>query len=65
MTPFEEADRRLGGMHGYESTPPMVFSVEQRLLAHVVRIQAQLDAQETLLRSLILALRAGAVGKWS
>ncbi len=31
---------------------------------HLARLEAKLDAQETLLRQLIVALRGGAVGKW-
>jgi hypothetical protein len=52
MTPFEEADARLAAMHGYA---PMALA----------RIEAKLDALETLVRGLVVALRGGAVGKWS
>jgi len=100
MTPFEEADARVGGMHGYEARerampegaqtrtvapyetaaarnaqitgaalvttyvgdPPASTSVRK---SDVVEIQKHLERLEAKLDALVVALRAGAVGKWT
>jgi hypothetical protein len=72
---FAEADARLSAMHGYAAPDgvltcptcqrPHVASMGLQRAPDMERVEVKLDALETLVRGLIVALRGGAVGKWT
>ncbi len=67
MEPVDVVRLREGRLdaHGQCATCGLVFVGYEVHGCDVARLEAKLDAQETLLRGLIVALRGGAVGKWT
>ena len=72
--PFTEADARLGAMHGDAGAMMDAIEAERIAAAKIIvgeairrfdAIEAKVDRLETLVRELIVALRSGAVGKWT
>ena len=61
---FVEDDARVGAMHGYGAVTQVV-TVSYPTREDVLRLEGKVDGLETLVRGLIVALRSGAVGRWS